>query len=50
MCKVYKKNLDPTISAVEAKILKILGFQNGGNRVAPVGQKSRTPPPHISIK
>ena len=41
MYKVYKKNLDSTISAVEAKILKILGFQNGGKRVAPVGQECR---------
>ena len=38
MYKVYKKNLDSTISVVERKILKILGFQNAGKRVAPVGQ------------
>ena len=36
------KNLDSTISAVEAKILEILGFQNGGKRVAPVGQECGT--------
>ena len=42
MYKVNKKNLDSTISAVEAKILKILGFQNEGKRVAPMGKEHST--------
>ena len=37
-CTKFIKNLDSTISAAEAKILEILGYQNGGKGVAPVGR------------
>ena len=45
MYKVYKKNLDSTISTVKTKILGILGFQNGSKSVAPVGQEGCTSAP-----